>query len=274
MECKNCNVEIFDNDNFCSACGAKIVKERLTLKNLFSSFINALGWDNKFFLTLRHLLHQPHKVSSDFINGVRNKYANPFSFLIINLTISLLVYTQFYDSYIELSSDIGLYYTEQHDNNVYSNEQTQKGLELLGYNNQKDLQRDINSALLKYYNTVSFILLPFYTLLAFLVFGKPFNFGEHLIINTYLQGILTFLSVVLFLLSLWTKINFVLYGIPPLLFIYYIFTYQKIYKFNPGRFILKIFKFIGLLMAFLLLILILSYIIGFLFGYISAQLKQ
>ncbi|PIF02071.1 MAG: hypothetical protein CR996_01280 [Draconibacterium sp.] len=261
MKCKNCNVEIIDSDNFCRTCGAKIVKERITLKNLFYNVVDALGWDNKFLLTLRYLLYQPHIVSSGFINGVRKKYANPFSFFVVTLTISLLVFNLFSDDFIELSSDVNIYQTEQHENSILSDKNSPKGYELLGFKSHKDLQKAINSKVLRYYNITSFLLLPLYTLLAFLVFRKPYNFGEHLVINTYLQGVLTFLSIVLFVLSLLTKINFITYGSFILMFIYYIFTYQKIYNLTLGRLSIKMLKFAALLIVLFLVVIILTAVV-------------
>jgi predicted amidophosphoribosyltransferase len=97
MNCKNCNSKLSENNNFCSECGAKIVKERITVKRLLSSFFNALGWDSNFFITLRSLLSNPQSVLKEYISGTRKKYTNPFTFFAISLTISLFVYNQYSD---------------------------------------------------------------------------------------------------------------------------------------------------------------------------------
>jgi len=73
MNCKNCKYKLETTDSFCKNCGAKIIKERTTLKSLLSSFLDALGWDSNFFITLRYLLYKPQIVLKEYINGTRKK---------------------------------------------------------------------------------------------------------------------------------------------------------------------------------------------------------
>lgn len=77
MNCKNCNFELNPKDNFCKECGAKIVRERITIKNLFSNLLDTLGWDSNFFVTLRYLFYKPQIVSKEYINGARKKIHKP-----------------------------------------------------------------------------------------------------------------------------------------------------------------------------------------------------
>ena len=95
MNCKNCKSELNPKDNFCSECGAKIIKERITVKSLFSNLLVSLGWDSNFFITLRFLLSKPQAIIKEYINGTRKKYTNPFTFFAISLAISLFVFNQY-----------------------------------------------------------------------------------------------------------------------------------------------------------------------------------
>ncbi len=95
MDCKNCKSELNPKNNFCSECGAKIIRVRITIKSLIASVLGSLGWDSNFFVTLRHLLYKPQIVFKEYINGTRKKYANPFAFFAISLAISLFVIASF-----------------------------------------------------------------------------------------------------------------------------------------------------------------------------------
>jgi hypothetical protein len=79
-----------------------------------------------------------------------------------------------------------------------------KNTEIFGYKNQDEFSKSIMKFQMKSYKLISFLQLPLITILAFLIFRKPYNFGEHLVINTYLQGIVLFLSILLFIFSLLT----------------------------------------------------------------------
>ena len=68
LDCKNCAQPLHNSDKFCSNCAAKIVNQRITVKNLFSDFTNnVFGWDNKFFVTLRMLVLKPHILFKEFV---------------------------------------------------------------------------------------------------------------------------------------------------------------------------------------------------------------
>lgn len=256
--CKNCTFEIGENDGFCKNCGSKVIKNRISLKNILSNLIIALGWDNNFFKTLRYLLYQPQKVLKEYIDGTRKKYANPFSFFAILTAISLFTFNQYSEEFIKMSTEISIQQTEITTETLSQTASEKAALEVFGFENPADFQGFI----LKYYNFFAFLFLPIYSLIAFFVFRKPYNFGEHLIINTYLQGISTFLGVLIFFLSLILDFNIFGTGILVLPFFYYCFAYKKLYNLTFGKLLLKILKFI--------LVFVLLMIIPILIGFFSA----
>lgn len=266
MNCKNCKSEITENDSFCNNCGAKIIKERITIKSLFSNFLIALGWDSNFFITLRYLLYQPQIVFGEYIEGTRKKYTNPFSFFAIITAISLFIFSQYSEQLIQLSTNTDLQQTELIDSKLVENIKKNKDFEMFGYKNEKEFKKGIMEFQMKYYNLFAFLLLPIYTLIAFIVFRKPYNYGEHLAINTYIQSITTLLSVLLFVLSILIGFNFFGSGIMIVPFFYYCFAYKKLNKLTFGQLLLKILKFIGIFL-FLMIIVVLI-------GFFSAVIKN
>jgi hypothetical protein len=270
MNCKNCKSEITENDKFCNNCGAKVIKERITVKKLFSHLFNALGWDNNFFITLRFLLSKPQTIIKEYINGTRKKYTNPFTFFAISLAVSLFVFNQYSEQYIRMSTMANLQQTEQSESVSISD--NNKGFELLGYKNQDEYMKGNAELQLKYHNIISFLFLPIFTLIAFFVFRKPYNYGEHLVINTYLLSITTFFGVLFFIFGLITGINILLYSIF-ITFLYYSYAYKKVYELSFGQIILKILKFIGVLLLVIIVLGIISILIWYIFTMISSKIE-
>jgi len=89
MECKNCNTPQRTDFNFCPNCGAKVIRNRLTIKNLWYDVTERyFNLDNTFIKTFVQLFTQPQLVIDTYISGVRRKYLNPISYLGIALTLS------------------------------------------------------------------------------------------------------------------------------------------------------------------------------------------
>ena len=49
--------------------------------------------------------------------------------------------------------------------------------------------------ILRNFNIITFLFLPFYALLSKLTYTKPHNFGEHIVINSYILGTTMFLTL-------------------------------------------------------------------------------
>lgn len=255
ISCKNCNKNLHPEDKFCNHCGAAIVSSRLTLKNILQNFADdVLGWDNKYLLTIRLLITQPKKVLTEYLGGVRKKYVPPFAFLAIATALAMLLFNQFEKEYIAVSNSF-----YEKEMNYFENMGDYKNKE--EYQSQKIKQQEMNNnlqiSLLKNLNLYTFLLIPLYALLAFIIFGKPYNFGEHLIITSYLQGMLFLSSILLFFISLFT--NPLVYSCSGLIaIIYYLYAYGSLYKLSGWKITLKLFVFLGLI----ILLAILAFMIG------------
>ena len=52
MNCKNCHTELHDHDDYCPNCGARVIRNRLTFKNLFEHISETFfNYDNKLLRT-------------------------------------------------------------------------------------------------------------------------------------------------------------------------------------------------------------------------------
>lgn len=256
MNCKNCKFKINAKDNYCKVCGAQIIRERITITSLFSNLLTALGWESKFFVTLRFLLFKPQVVVKGYINGTRKKYSNPFSFFAIILAISLLVFSKYSEQLFQMSTYPSLQQTEAKENRLPEDVKEINDFEFFGYKTLTEFQEGIMNFQLKYYNLLAFILLPLYTFITFFVFGKFYNFGEQLLINTYLQSITTLLGVLLFIFSLLSGLKIFDTGSVIISFLYYCFAYKSLYKLTFGQLLLKILKVIGILLLFFIIVVV------------------
>jgi hypothetical protein len=89
MNCKNCGTALTSENNFCNSCGAKVIHNQLTLKNVFEDFSEQfLNYDNKFLQTFIALYKKPEDVLNGYITGTRKKYVNVLNYIALAVTVS------------------------------------------------------------------------------------------------------------------------------------------------------------------------------------------
>ena len=83
----NCEQKLSLTDNFCPNCGQVNDLHRVSIKQYFSEYLSGFfNFDNRLLRTLKPLLFKPGKVTKEYIEGKRMKYANPFQ-LYLHVTI-------------------------------------------------------------------------------------------------------------------------------------------------------------------------------------------
>lgn len=251
MNCKNCETNLSQEASYCQECGAKVITSRLTIRSMWASIVDQfLGWDNKYLLTIVLLLRKPEQVLKSFLTGTRKRYMAPFALLAINTALSMLIFNQYSEKYLELTTMINEAEYEMLESKMDPNgdnaEFQQQKL------NQAAMTTSIQETILKYFNIFTFLLIPFYALIALLVFGKPYNYGEHLVITAYIQGCLFVVSILTFILSI--LVNPAIYSFSILFaIVYYLYVYGRLYKLSFGKLIIKLLKFLGILVVILIL---------------------
>src|SRR6478735_1546393 len=88
--CKNCGNSFVGR--FCNICGEKVYTDHdKSFAHIFEEIFHFIThFDNKFFRTLKLFFTKPGLVSTQFCNGVRNKYFRPFSVFMIGVILYLL----------------------------------------------------------------------------------------------------------------------------------------------------------------------------------------
>ncbi len=255
MNCKNCQTKIEHNDDFCRNCGGKIVRNRLTIKNLFEHLSeHFLNYDNRFLQTFITLFTKPEDVIDGYITGVRKKYANVVSYFAIALTVSglqLFILYKFFPETMDMST-----YDQQ----------------TIGPNSN-----DVMSIVREYQAVIMMLTVPLYALVSYFVFYtlKKYNYTEHLVIFMYLLSQLTFIGAFTALSAAFLGLSFVYAGLilSPLQIIYSIYVLQKLYKLSAKGLILRtLFFFLILFIAFVIFIII-TIMIGYFNGSLMEQIE-
>lgn len=253
--CLNCHNNISKEALFCPNCGAKVITERITLKRILSDIAETIfGWDNKYFYTLKSLIIRPHLVLEDYVKGVRKRYVHPFTYLIIGATLVLFSFTFFLDNFMEHLNEFNIKLAENYKN--------------IGVKNL-DLQSTdkIQSEILKYFNIVTLLLIPLYSLFTFIIYRKTFNYAEHLVFNAYIQGTGFIIALIFFYISLLTHplvYSLALFGT----WVFHAYVFGKLYRLDAGISILKLVLFHIMLIIFVILLIAFIVLVSILFAYL------
>ncbi len=274
MDCKNCKHPLENDARFCDNCGGKIIKNRISFKLLFTELFSSIfGVDSKYFLTLKKMFTDPSSVLNEYLTGVRKRYVNPFAYLAVSAALSLVVFNFFSDDFIKINEAFNetqnpeLIALAKTDSTAYIGLEG-KALEKFKIQqkiakNQIAAQESWTKFMLGYFNLLAFLFLPIYAFMSKFTYFKPHNFGEHIIINAYLQGSVMYITLIMFSISLLT--NPLVYHVSIIFLIsYYIFAFSKLYKHSFGKALLKLLRFIGVFILFIIIVLLIGMVIGLL----------
>ncbi len=221
MVCKNCNYNLSQENDFCSQCGAKVIRNRITFKQILHDFgAQFLNYDNKFFQTFIALFKNPEKVIGGYIEGTRKKYVNVISYFAIAITVSGL---QIYF--------LNKFFPEVMDLSAISAEGTE------------DISNGTLKLINEYQSLVMMLYVPLYALLARLVFlnKKNFNYTELVVIFGYILSQISIIGAVI-------AIIFGIFGITlgymsiillPLQIIYSAYCLKRLYSLSIQGIILR-----------------------------------
>jgi len=241
MNCKNCNTSLSTESDYCNVCGGKIIRNRLTLKNLFEHITETFfNYDNKLLRTFLNLFKKPDDVIGGYINGTRKKYVNVISYFALAITLAgLQIYV-----IQKFQTDLSLYDT--------STEIGQK---------QQEMFDKIFKLSTDYQSLVMMLYIPFYAIIARIVFFKinKLNYTELIVVFLYAQAqisiciaILTIIIVPLNIVPFAALGFFVL----PFQLIYFTYCLKRVYGLNNTQILIRTLIFIGIIGLIMLLIMV------------------
>lgn len=95
--CANCGSAI--DGKFCKQCGQKVIEHNQSLWHLVIHFVSDIfHYDGKFIRTLKLLLTRPGFLPSEYKNGVRQKYVDPFKLYLFISAAAFVVFITFDNS--------------------------------------------------------------------------------------------------------------------------------------------------------------------------------
>jgi hypothetical protein len=223
-------------------CGAKVIRNRLTIRNLFAHLSEQfLNYDNKFLQTFLGLLIRPQEVIGLYINGTRKRYMNVISYFAIAISFAgffTFVNQKFFpDTYAQFFKSM----------------------------NQDEFQAEFTSQfysmILEYQSFIIFMMVPVLALMSKLVFlrNKKFNYTEHLVINMYAYSEV---SIIITFFSFFLQLDTELFGLFSLFFLplqifYFAYVYMRLYQLSFVQIVLKSMLFLVILAVFYIIFVIL-----------------
>lgn len=248
MECKNCSRPLEDGHMYCSTCGAKVIRNRLSFSILWIDFRERfLNYDTTFLRTLRQLTRHPGDVINGYISGIRKKYMDPITYFGIAITLS----------------GFQVFLTQRYFKDAISLELWNSGLKSETYSKTMDSAMDFHALFFV-------VLIPLFAFCGWMVFNRQqLFFSEHLVSATYILAHYSILLTPFTILIL--LINPAWYGMYSMagllvMLLYSLYTYRQISHYNIGPFIFRAFIFSllfgGLYLIFSVAIVLLFLVLG------------
>ncbi len=238
MNCKNCENTLRTDYSFCPDCGAKVIRNRITVKNLWYDAVERFfNVDNTFLTTFKHLFTEPEKVIVGYIKGVRKKYLNPISYFTIAVTLGGLF----------------LYLNKQFFPEAMNYGFNSVDMDTLSEADKfgQDLGRKFQQYLTDYQNLFYILMLPFLAVISRVVFfnKKEYNFSEHFVINIYGYSQMSICVNIIYIALIWNdKFLYYASAINGLFQIaYFTYVFKNIFKLSIKQTILKLLLFLVIL---------------------------
>lgn len=187
--CLNCKRLL--NGDYCSHCGQRADTERLSWRVLRRELLHTFDLSRGFLYTIQELTRAPGATINGYLRGARMRYMNPIRYLLFALAVS--VFIQF-----KLLST-----------------QTEKALKMseTAFVSDTDAEHDeeraqfmntLNQSMEDLITPIQVMVIPLVAWLTLWVFRRPdYRYTEHLAINAYITGHLTWLSLPVTFIVYW-----------------------------------------------------------------------
>lgn len=158
--CLNCDTALHSKENFCSHCGQKADTNRYTFKELLHQFlVTFTNAERGLWLLLKGTVIRPGQTAIEFVEGKRKRYYNPFTFLALIISLTLLT-NSWFKYYDEVKID------QQALNQITDVRYKEQYVETIKRWNE------VVSWTYKYQNTFNLLCCPYFSFFLFLFFKK------------------------------------------------------------------------------------------------------
>ncbi len=171
------------------------IPPRISMQTIYESILALFNFEKGLSFTIKNLLIHPGKTLNNYLfTNERTKHIKPINFLILMVTIAT-----FLTFHLIKSSNPEVTGGNQIDDVLSGN-----SINLGDSVPQKlnDAFAIFNELVSKYYHIFQLLKIPFFALATFWLFKKKkFNYAEHLIINSFIIGMTTFLFIITYPLA-------------------------------------------------------------------------
>lgn len=177
--CKNCASNLAANSLFCSTCGQSAHEHRLTMTHIFHELVHVFTHADKgIFFTIKELAYRAGFVATEYVEGKRKKYFNPFQLLLI--TSGVFTFLVVYFKIFETGSGSVI-------NNGEIDVANKKVFDFMHF------------FFAKYFNFILLGMVPIQSFFSWLFFKKSKrNYAENLVFNTYITAELQIFGNIIF----------------------------------------------------------------------------
>mgnify|MGYP002777665520 CR=1 FL=1 len=177
-QCPNCSADLEEAQQYCGRCGQKTQLHRFNLVHIFHELFHAVTHADSGFLHLtKGLAVCPGHAAREYVlEGKRKKYFNPFTYLLIVLGITLLVYS------------VAHPYTRSHSSEAAA---VQANSSAVNPQMKPYLERrqQVSAFFEKNSKVTLFFAIPIISLAFWLFFLRSgINYAEHLVANIFFAG--------------------------------------------------------------------------------------
>lgn len=168
------------------------IPPRISMQTIYESILAVFNFEKGMSFTVKNLLISPGKTLSNYLfTAERTKHIKPMSFLILMVTIATFLTLQL----LKFSTSDAMSGSEVNDviggTTINFGDAVPKKL--------NDAIEIFNKLVSQYYHIFQLLKVPFFAIATFWIFRKKqYNYAEHLIINSYVMGMTTFLFIVAF----------------------------------------------------------------------------
>jgi hypothetical protein len=226
--CLNCGTEVIGK--FCHQCGQENIEVQDNFFHMVShTFADFFHYDSKFFRSVTPLFGKPGFLTTEYLNGKRNRYIHPLRLFFFVTIIMVIVANSYYKKFeTEIMKDTVVTTSNSSPDEVDALEKQEKM--------QKKMKGMVNKTFTSinvYLKYISFLLLPIYALVFKLLYRKQRRFYvDHVIYMMHLQSFVYVIIIIMMLIAMfitplarewWNRVAVIA------TFIYLVISLRKVY---------------------------------------------